>query len=95
MSKQILSGSFLFHDSGMSIMKNGELSKTIIFERLTREKHDGGFLIDSFLSELSKTELDSVSFSQFLKYDNDDHIHAIKKEVKDALDREVNLDIQY
>ena len=95
MNKEILSGSFLAHDSGMSVIKNGELTKTIIFERLTREKHDGGFLIDSFLSELSKTELDSVSFSQFLKHDNDDHIHAIKKEVKDALDREVNLDIQY
>jgi len=95
MNKEILSGSFLAHDSGMSVIKNGELTKTIIFERLTREKHDGGFLIDSFLSELSKTELESVSFSQFLKYDNDDHIHAIKKEVKDVLDREVNLDIQY
>jgi hypothetical protein len=68
MSKQILSGSFLFHDSGMSVMKNGELSKTIIFERLTRVKHDGNFLIDSFLSELDKTELQSVSFSQVLIY---------------------------
>ncbi len=95
MNKEILSGSLLAHDSGMSVIKNGELTKTIIFERLTREKHDGSFLIDSFLSELSKTELKSVSLSQFLKYDNDDHIHIIKKEVKDALDREVNLNIQY
>ena len=30
-----------------------------------------------------------------MKHDNDDHIYAIKKEVKDLLDREVNLDIQY
>lgn len=70
MNKEILSGSLLAHDSGMSVIKNGELTKTIIFERLTREKHDGSFLIDSFLSELSKTELKSVSLSQFLKYDN-------------------------
>jgi len=56
------------HDSGVTLLKNGELKTCLLEERFTRVKHDGSFPINAInraleYNQLSKDDIDIVAYT--------------------------------
>lgn len=62
-----LSASYLNHDSGISLLENGKLIKTILTERITRRKHDASIQKEILFNEIKRKKIDKVYFSVFDK----------------------------
>ena len=59
---RILSSSVSGHDSGISFLDDGVLKEVIVSERVTRVKHAGTILNDTFVDVLQETDPDVCSF---------------------------------